>query len=169
MTLALSEARCDALSTLQSLRDRRDTSSIEYDVADHALSLAMSPSRDDTRYLARDCLRNARSIVVRSRRRSREGGVDFLSPAAAEGDPAELVAAETPDPFERALWRTTYAVFVERIRALGRDAERALAGMVEDEPVERTAREAGMSPRKLKSLRAQIRRLAGDALARAVS
>lgn len=165
MTPTFTEARTRALLTLQSLRGRRDPSSIEFDVADRAISLALSSVRKETPYLVRDCLRNARSTEFRSQRRSRRGGVDFASPAAAEADPADFVGDERPDPFELVAWEAAYAQFTARVGRLGRHAERALVGLVENEPVEKTARETGISTRKLKSLRAEIRALSGSVLA----
>ena len=160
----LTEARLRALDSLHSVRDRQDPSSFEFAVADRAISLVLSENRADGPWLARDCLRNARSIEVRARARAQRGGVDFHSPVAADDDPALWVTDERPDPFERCAWQAVYARFLTSVRRLGNGADRALLGLVDGEPVKTTARAARISPRKVKSLRAEIRALSGEAL-----
>jgi hypothetical protein len=165
MAYLLSEARVAALSSLQGLRARYYPSTSQFDAIDRAMDLALSAGRAESRYLARDCLRNARSIDAVSRRRARAGGVDFLSDAASEMDPADLVAEPGPDSFEQLAWRGIYSAFVSQVEALTPHARRVLRGLERDESVEATAAALGLSLRQVKTIRAAIRPLASAAIA----
>lgn len=69
MGQALSPARARATIDLQNIRNRRSVNSLEFAVADHAITLVLNPARVEDDFLVVNALRDARSILLRQRQR----------------------------------------------------------------------------------------------------
>lgn len=158
----ISPARSRALLALQALRGRRDPSSFEWEVADRAIDLALSPRRADGPFLVRHCLRNAASVVALSRRRATARG---MAGDPVDGEAAAMVPDDAPGQFEALAWAGVYAEFAARVGRVHPHAPAVLAGMEAGDDVAVTAASIGVSERLAKSLRASIRSLSGAALA----
>jgi hypothetical protein len=158
----LSPARSRALLALQDLRGRRDPSSFEWEVADRAIDMALSPERPESLFLVRHCLRNASSVLALSRRRARVRGMDEVP---VDDTAVMAVADEAPSAFDALAWSRVYSAFVNDVAALHPHASAVLAGMEAGEPIVATAAALGVSDRLVKSLRSTIRSISGAALA----
>ncbi|RRN63487.1 hypothetical protein [Caulobacter sp. 602-1] len=69
MAKSLSPARVRAIADLQEIRDQRPVNSLEYASADHAIDLVMNETRPENAFLVPNALRDARSVLLRQRRR----------------------------------------------------------------------------------------------------
>jgi hypothetical protein len=63
----LSAARISAIQTLQKIRSRFNPGSFNFDVADHAIDLALSPRRNADGFLVRNTLRDSKRILCRQK------------------------------------------------------------------------------------------------------
>ena len=61
----LEAARASAIETLQKIRSRYSPGSFYFDVADHAIDLALSPRRNADGFLVRNTLRDSKRILSR--------------------------------------------------------------------------------------------------------
>lgn len=61
-----------AVQTLQAIRDRHQPGTFEFEVADHAINLVISGTRPPGPFLLRNAYRDARSVMIRRKRRDRE-------------------------------------------------------------------------------------------------
>jgi hypothetical protein len=77
MAQSLSEARARAITDIQILRDRRNVNSLEYATADHAIDLVLNASRPEDAFLVVNALKDARSVMLRRRRRENDRTVEL--------------------------------------------------------------------------------------------
>ena len=141
------------------------------DVAEHAISLALSPDRSpkDSNLLLHDVLRQARHSVRRSRAR-RARVVDDIGHLASQG--VRTVAgiaqsAETPE---------TVVIAREQLRelsdyalCLGGPAPRVLAGMLAGETVRDTVLATGVSSATVERIQRRIRAAASREMTSALA
>jgi hypothetical protein len=66
----LEAARASAIETLQNIRDRFSPGSFYFDVADHAIDLALSPRRNADGFLVRNTWRDSKRILSRQKKDS---------------------------------------------------------------------------------------------------
>lgn len=74
-TQALSPARCSAVLALQQLRSRRASGSFEFEIADYAIDLVLNDRRPESDFLVVNALKDARSVLIRQKRRLRTRGM----------------------------------------------------------------------------------------------
>ena len=164
------DVRWDVISRLQSLQNHAVPGSRRCDVAEHAVDLALSAKRaaDNPETLLARVLEDSGRVIRRRRRRARELFIADLrrqaDPVNDEGDFADpplrgLSAPVTPEDIVIA--RGIEAELRDRISATyPHDGPRCLDGMLTDETLDETATALGTSTRRVKRIRAAIRRLA---------
>jgi|tagenome__1003787_1003787.scaffolds.fasta_scaffold20987355_7 hypothetical protein len=163
--------RYAVVTRLQYKLTRQKPGSREYEVTDHAISLALSPRRAavSAAYLERNVRRDARRILGRSRWRVL---VDSFTSDATfgreveEGAHAALVnRVYTPEAFAIAadLRRCIEARVVAR---LGLKGVRCLSGLIDGETPYETASAMGVSSRTVDRLRGAVREIASAFLAK---
>jgi len=169
MTQSISVARWRAVHKLQTIRNRYASGSFEFEVADHAIDLVLSPDRPDNKFLVHNAMRDARSVLIRQKRRIADRGMYHLYGDDEEISPQiqqdETYLASQPPSVEAALgWRQEFEQLRARVsndnRHAGRVIERWLAG---DEICE-TGKVLKISSHYVKKLRKKIRETADQAV-----
>jgi hypothetical protein len=160
---SLSNVRSDVILRLHSLM--RSTAPGEYlfEIADHAVDLALSPSRSDdvVGFLYRNVLRDSRRILSRRHVKMMSIDAEVGEPEFEFGD--HFTAEESrklcawPNPLEEIEAAEIEATLRERLGERGQENGRCLAGILEGENVEETARAVGRSPRHVKRTRSRIK------------
>lgn len=170
---ALAPGRWAVVSQFQRRCGYRDVNSFEFEIADHAISLALNPNRPFNAYFARNTWRDAKSVVLRQRRRQKARFVP-LSGQTEEGNHHELsvevqAALTTQDSpladTERALvWADAYSRLRSALDQRNRYAARCLDGWRDGEEEQETAAALGISREYVKKLRRLIRDTAAEVL-----
>lgn len=166
MTQAAVPDRWAVVEQIQRRRTHRTPGSFEFEVADHAVSLALNRNRPVDEFFARNALRDAKSVVLRRQRRQQarfvplygrgENGDELaLSPeiqgAMAQGGSSFSVT-------ERAfIWGEAYAQLRAALEALNRYAAACLDAWRNGEGEQETAAALGISREYVKKLRRLIR------------
>ncbi len=120
---------------------------------DHALTLVLNGDRaaDVPEYLERSVARDARRTLARRRARHPEDDVDTL---------ADTLAGSSPDPEQLLIAKQAFTEIASAAKQLAPDAVTSLEGLLLDESVEESAARSNISPRRVRHLRAQLRRRA---------
>lgn len=170
---ALAPARWAVVSQFQRRRDRRNVNSFEFEIADHAVSLALNPNRRFDAYFARNTWRDAKSVVLRQRRRRKARFVP-LHTQTEEGNHLDLsvevqAALTTEDSAltdtERTLvWTDAYSRLRNALDRRNRYAARCLDAWRDGEEEQETAAALGISRDYVKKLRRLIRETAAEVL-----
>ncbi len=167
---AYAPARWAAVEQLQRRCANRDPSSFEFEVADHAISLALNPNRPIDAFFARNVHRDAKSIVARRRRRVRSRFV----PLYGRGHDNELaLSADVEDgltkdnaalcDLERScISADAYARLRAALEKRNRYAPACLDGWRDGQEASETAAALGISRDYVKKLRCLIREIAAE-------
>lgn len=165
MDTHLSEARLSAIQTLQSIRSRYNPGSFKFDVADHAIDLALSPRRSADGFLVRKTLRDAKRILARQK----EAGPTMLSldeefsTNGNDGGDNEVIslhdrcASPTLSPDQICSENDLNDVLRQRLGDSS-PALTALECVVHGDTARDFSRETGMSPSYFKKLKKTIQR-----------
>lgn len=162
-TQIVSAARWAAVLKLQNIRDKKSPQSFGFEIADYAIELVLSPERSEDKYLVKNALKDARSILIRRKRRERERGMLSLTEEdnvetafQIENDP--LVTSSLPPSPERVLvWKQELANLSKATPVRTPRVERVLLGWRNGESIRETAFRLNCSTHYVKKLRAQIR------------
>jgi hypothetical protein len=167
VTQAISPARWRAVQTLQDIRKRRRPNSFEFEVADHAGALVLSPSRDEGGFLVVNTLKDARSVLIRRRRRDQARGMIPVLGSKAGTDPLELAPEVQRDGTyaadqgrgteETVAWREVYARLAKPVAQRNRHAAACLDAWRDGADLNETAALLGISRDYVKKLRGLIR------------
>lgn len=156
------DARVSVVRHLQAIADEVPPGTETSEIADHAIDLALSPTRDDPSpaLLFRNVWRNARFIV----RRRREVVLDPItadSPVGRLLEDGALSAVSKPETPEDLIIAKDLA---ERIRGaadcVDRHGAECFDGLLAGESLEETAQRLHITPRSVRHIRAQIRAFA---------
>jgi len=134
-----------------------------YERADLALSLILSPRRtaDTAPFLARNAWRNARTLLVRERRRTTTDPLTHdtsVGRLAAQGEIRSCMTSVTP--LDLALANDLEArIRAEVISQSGRNGGAVIDGMLSGESVVQTAERLSVSVRTVERLRSVVRRV----------
>jgi hypothetical protein len=158
MALSLSPPRVRAIKTLQKLRDHRPANSLEYAAADHAIDLVLNDTRPADNFLLVNVLKDARSVVLRQRRRANGRVVDLDALDNLAGDAADSPSAVLSCSPEATL---TWSEGYRKLKAWGDQQPVRTARCLEDWRLGYTgtesARRQGLSRRTLTTERKVIR------------
>lgn len=167
MQTQISAARWAAVHSLQNMRDRRDPNSFEFQVADHAIDLLLSPHRPEGPYLVKNALRDARSVLIRQKRRAQRRGMLPLYGDSGNGDGLELPRSLQSDPVVKAArpqsvetelaWKQEFGQLLLAISRRNARAGEVLTGWRLGEEVVETANRLQISTHYAKKLRGAIR------------
>ena len=170
---ALAPARWAVISEFQRRRAYRNVNSFEFEITDHAISLALNPNRPFNPYFLRNAWRDAKSVVLRQRRRHRARFVP-LHGQTEEGNHLELSVdvqaaqiiqnsglADTERAF---MWVDAYSRLRSVLHRRNRYAARCLDGWRDGEEEQETATALGISRDYVKKLRRLIRETAAEVL-----
>jgi hypothetical protein len=158
-TQVLSPARCSAVLTLQKIRSRRVPGSFEFEAADHAIDLVLSDQRPESNFLVINALKDARSVLIRQKRRLHTRVMLTLdeTPDTVAGQELvqSMIGAQHPLA-EDAAWYDSYRVLRT---SLGEDGylPRCLDAWRDGEELAETATRLGISRDYVKKLRGRIR------------
>lgn len=162
--------RFAAVRQLQERRSRFVPGSFAYDIADHAITLALSPRRPTPNpgYLQRNALRDARRVLARAGKRIR---TDALTPDTPLG--REIEAGVHPGAIESITTPESLAASALLLRCIKRHVStrlgsrglRCLSGLLEGESPDESAAALGVSPRTADRVRAQVRAVVRECLA----
>jgi hypothetical protein len=157
------DRRFRAVEKLQSIRDRYRPGSYEFDKADYAIDLALSPGRPASDFLVPNTLRDAANIL----RRRAKNGPTFVSLDAVvsmAGDDGEedctfhdLLASRIPTPAEECSENDFVATLGCKVGADASAPRRALWAMLNGESAADFGRATGFSESYLKKLRHEVR------------
>ncbi len=168
MADGLSPARVRVIKTLQTLRDRRPVNSLEYAAADHAIELVLNEARPADSFLLVNALKDARSVVLRQRRRANARFAELETLDNASGilpDPPSAAFGGSPET--GLVWSDAYA----QLKAWGDQQPVRTARCLEDwrlgYSVVESALRMGVSRRTLTTERKTIRDAATSLLAEA--
>ena len=164
----VSAARWAAIISLQNMRDRQPRNSFEFDVADYAIDLVLNPGRPDGPFLLQNALKDARSILIRQKRRSRARGMFALLSNSEETGAAEVsplvetdrtVEQSRPQSAEVQLgWQQEYrALHTAAVTVSSGPVGRVLTGWLVGETLVETGNRLGVSSHYVKKLRGVIR------------
>lgn len=159
---ALSVVRCSAILELQALRTRRPAGSFESEIADYAIDLVLNDSRPDGDFLVVNALKDARSVLIRRKRRDKERAF-FPMDESEENDVGQEVA-HAMIASQRLLahdiaWQDSYQYLLEAIESQKLLTE-CLKGWRDGEQLTETADRLDISREYVKKLRGRIRQIA---------
>jgi hypothetical protein len=165
MTQSISAARWCAVHKLQTIRDRYSSGSFEFDVADHAIDLVLSPDRPDNEFLVHNAMRDARSVLIRQKRRVADRGMHPLYGDDEEISPQvqkdQTYARSQPPSVEAVLgWRQEFEQLRARVANDNGYAGRVLDRWLVGDEVNETAQLLKISAHYVKKLRKRIRETA---------
>jgi hypothetical protein len=166
-TQNVSAARWAAVLSLQNRRSRLALNSFEFDVADHAIDLVLNAGRPEGPYLLQNALKDARSVVIRQKRRTRARGMVPLLDERAGTGPLEVsrsieadrtVADARPRSIEVQLgWRQEFQGLHAIVSAARGRTGSVLTGWLGGEDLADTAKRLAISTHYVKKLRGEIR------------
>lgn len=172
LCLPYPDARASVIQSQQNIARRHSPGSYEYELADHAVELALSPDRaaDNPAYLTRNVNRDAARYL--KNRRTPEVFLSTLEAALkakAAGDEqasveSMLPPAKTPEPVDE----LAAAELEKMVRTAVKDlpiGEECLEAMLEDEPPGDTADRLGVPVHRVWRTRSDIRERAEVILA----
>jgi hypothetical protein len=158
------DTRVGVIRRLQSIIEKVPPGTETYEIADHAIDLALSTNREgrSAALLFRNVWRNARYIL----RRRRDLILDPLNDDSVIGRQiadGELVGAAAPETPEDQLVAVDLAARIRGAAArLDRRGAECFDGLVIGETLVETARSLNITPRRVKRMRAQIRAMARE-------
>ena len=156
------DTRVSVVCRLQSIIEKVPPGTETFEIADHAIGLALSANRDDRNpaLLFRNVWRNARYIL----RRRRELILDPLNDDSVIGRQiadGELACASAPaTPEEQAIAADLASRIRGAVARLDRRGAECFDGLVAGETLLETALSLRITPRRVKRIRAQIRAMA---------
>ncbi len=164
-------ARWAVVSQFQRRRDRYDVNSFEFEIADHAISLTLNPERGFNGYFARNAWRDAKSVVLRRRRRQKARFITLYGQTVEGGHldfsvevQAALATLDCPDPQRTLVWADAYLRLRNALERRNRYAAGCLDGWRDGEEEQETAARLGISRDYVKKLRRLIRQAAAEVL-----
>jgi hypothetical protein len=168
---AFEPARWAVVSQFQRRYGNRDVNSFEFEIADHAISLALNSGRPFDAYFARNAWRDAKSIVLRQRRRKQARFVPLYRQAEEgndlefSGEVQDALAAQdggSHDAEHVLVWADAYSHLRDALDRRNRYAVRCLDGWRDGETEQETSAALGISRDYVKKLRRLIRDTAAE-------
>jgi hypothetical protein len=155
--------RFRAVEQLQSIRDRYWPGSYEFEKADYAIELALSPRRSANAFLVPNTLRDAAKIL----KRRADNGPEFLSldaPVVTGGDEEkremtlhDLVPGQVPTPAEGCADHDFIATMASRLDAESSALVHALTAILHGETAHEFGGRTGLSESYYKKLKHEVR------------
>jgi hypothetical protein len=167
VTQPISSARWRAVQQLQDIRWRRRPNFFEFDIADYAGGLVLSPTRSEDGFLVINALKDARSVLIRRKRRDRARGMIPLLGSNAGDNPLEVAPEVQRDKTYAASqgrgtehtvgWREIYDQLAKLVAQRNHHAAACLDAWRNGADLNETAARLGISRDYVKKLRGLIR------------
>jgi hypothetical protein len=171
MTQAIEPEQWAAITQFQRCNRTRDPNSLTFAVADHAITLTLSPERPVDAFLARNAWRDARKTVLRRRRRiqMREApslySEDGLEVCREVQDTCSRSGTGVVDVQQSIIWGEAYGQLHATLKLRNRYAAACLDAWRDGREEHETAAALGISLAYVKKLRSAIRRVATEIFA----